>query len=128
MTRMSRYYNYSSNSYGSNWKTYVGPVRLGLVVVLFIVWAIMEFACSRTFVGTLVSREAPITFTYDEEQGCLGIPKLIDAMAAWGVKPRGARRMDRVFIAGIFVGAVRKEAETEPRGNRAFPVHAVRRR
>ncbi|MGL4444935.1 MAG: M20/M25/M40 family metallo-hydrolase, partial [Alsobacter sp.] len=31
-----------------------------------------------------------VAFTYDEEQGCLGIPKLIDAMAAWGVKPRGA--------------------------------------
>ncbi len=65
---MSRYNNYSSNRYGSNWKSYVGPVLLGLVVVLGITWAIMEFACSRTFVGTLVSREAPITFTYDEER------------------------------------------------------------
>ena len=31
-----------------------------------------------------------VALTYDEEQGCLGIPRLIDALAAWKVKPRGA--------------------------------------
>lgn len=71
MTRMSRYYNYSTNSYRSgfsNWKSYVGPVLLVLVVVLLVIWMIMEFACSRTFVGTLVSKETPISFSYDEEE------------------------------------------------------------
>jgi len=31
-----------------------------------------------------------VALTYDEEQGCLGIPRLIDALAAWDLKPRGA--------------------------------------
>jgi hypothetical protein len=43
-------------------------VTLCLLGAAFIAWIIAEFCCTRTFVGTLVSREAPITFTYDEER------------------------------------------------------------
>ena len=31
-----------------------------------------------------------VAFTYDEELGCLGIPRLIEALGRWGVKPGGA--------------------------------------
>ncbi|MFI5014431.1 MAG: acetylornithine deacetylase [Hyphomicrobiales bacterium] len=30
-----------------------------------------------------------LAFTYDEEVGCLGIPKLLAAMEGWGIKPAG---------------------------------------
>lgn len=41
---------------------------LGVGFLLLISWAIAEFCSTRTFVGTLVSKETPITFTYDEER------------------------------------------------------------
>ncbi|WP_293857706.1 acetylornithine deacetylase [uncultured Alsobacter sp.] len=35
-------------------------------------------------------RPIHVAFTYDEERGCLGIPKLIEAMHGWGIRPDGA--------------------------------------
>ena len=61
---------YGSYSYRSrpDYKSIAMVVTLCLLGAAFIAWIIAEFACSRTFVGTLVSREAPITFTYDQER------------------------------------------------------------
>jgi hypothetical protein len=39
-----------------------------LVAVLVASWLVAEFVCTRTFIGTLVSKETPIYFTYDEER------------------------------------------------------------
>ena len=46
----------------------IPAILVGVVVALVIAWAIAEFCCTRTFVGTLVSKEAPISFSYDEER------------------------------------------------------------
>jgi acetylornithine deacetylase len=35
-------------------------------------------------------RPIHVAFTYDEERGCLGIPRLIAALGQWGVRPDGA--------------------------------------
>lgn len=43
-------------------------ILLVIGVLLVITWVIAEFCCTRTFIGTLVSKETPITFTYDEER------------------------------------------------------------
>ncbi len=43
-------------------------VTICLLGVATIGWIVAEFTCSRTFVGTLVSRETTITFSYDEER------------------------------------------------------------
>lgn len=47
---------------------FLPAILLGVGVLLVISWAVAEFCCTRTFVGTLVSKEAPITFSYDEER------------------------------------------------------------
>ena len=46
----------------------IPPVLLVVGVLLVIAWAIAEFGCSRSFVGTLVSKETPISFSHDEER------------------------------------------------------------
>jgi hypothetical protein len=59
---------YGSYRSSPDYKGIAMVVALCLLGALFIGWIIAEFCCTRTFVGTLVSREAPITFTYDEER------------------------------------------------------------
>lgn len=73
MERMSYYSRYSRNYNSSDWKSYMGPVAIGLVVVLVIAWGIAEFACTRTFIGTLNSKHASVTYTYDQERMCVDV-------------------------------------------------------
>jgi hypothetical protein len=65
---MSRYYNYSRNSYTSDWKSYIGPILVGIVVVIAIAWGIAECCCTRTFIGKLASKESTISYSHDRER------------------------------------------------------------
>jgi hypothetical protein len=40
-------------------------ISLAIVGVLLVTWLILEFACTRTFVGTLVARDNPIHISFN---------------------------------------------------------------
>lgn len=60
---MSYYYRPRNRFYGA-----IPAILVGIAVTLAVAWGIAEIVCTRTFIGTLVSKEAPITFTHDERR------------------------------------------------------------
>jgi len=59
---------YSNYNNSSRFKELVPGILLVIVLVLGIGWMIAEFACTRTFVGTVVSKDSTITFSHDERE------------------------------------------------------------
>lgn len=46
----------------------IPAILVGLALVLAASWLVAEFVCTRTFIGTLVSKDCPVSFTYDSER------------------------------------------------------------
>jgi hypothetical protein len=60
---MSYYYRPHNRFYDA-----IPAILVGLALVLAASWLVAEFVCTRTFIGTLVSKETPISFTHDSER------------------------------------------------------------
>lgn len=51
-----------------DWKSLFLISLIGTVVVALVAWLIAEFACTRSFVGALVSKTTTVWYSYDEER------------------------------------------------------------
>jgi hypothetical protein len=66
---MSYYSSYrASQTPFEKFKEVLPFVAIGTFVVLAVAWVIAEFACTRSFVGTLSSKEAAVCYSYDHER------------------------------------------------------------
>jgi len=93
--------SYGTSYSSDTWKGYLGIGALVLLVGAVITWLIMEFVCTRSFVGALVGKHEVISYSHDERETTVST----DADGNTHVSTDGEDRTDahRRYVLTFFV-------------------------